>query len=52
LLSNYLRKKLNPMLVNLNACKDIPFKTDPKFKPIYARFQFVDESTFLTKEMP
>lgn len=40
------------MLVNLNACKDIPFKTDPKFKPIYARFQFVDESTFLTKEMP
>ena len=31
---NY-RKKLNPLQVNLAAIKDIPYKTDPKYKPIY-----------------
>ena len=32
--------------------KDIPFKTDPKFKPIYASLQFLDGTTFKTLEMP
>jgi hypothetical protein len=36
LLSDYLRKKLNPLEIRLMSVKDIPFKTDPKFKPIYA----------------
>jgi hypothetical protein len=34
------------------ACKDIPFKTDPKYKPIFARLEFVDNSKFKTNEMP
>lgn len=42
LLSSFLRKKLNPMMITLVACKDIPFKTDPKYKPIFAQVQFVD----------
>lgn len=36
LLSEFLRKKLNPLQINLVACKDIPYKTEPKFKPIYS----------------
>lgn len=34
------------------ACKDIAFKTDPKFKPIFARLEFIDNSQFKTNEMP
>lgn len=37
LLTPFLRHKLNPLMITLVACKDIPAKTDPKFKPIYAR---------------
>ena len=39
-------------MITLLACKDIPFKTDPKFKPIFARLDFVDNSSFKTTEMP
>ena len=52
LLSDYLRKKLNPLEIRLMSVKDIPYKTDPKFKPIYASLEFVDGSTVRTKEMP
>ena len=51
LLSNFYRKKLNPLQVNLVAIKDIPFKTDPKFKPIHASVKFVDGTSFDTLEM-
>ena len=42
MLSDFLRKKLNPMQINLVSVRDIPFKTDPKFKPIYATLHFLD----------
>jgi hypothetical protein len=51
-LSPFLRKKLNPLQINLVACKDIPYKTDPTFKPIYASLSLVDDSSFKTVEMP
>ena len=50
MLSDYLRKKLNPLLINLVAIKDIPFKTEPKYKPIYAVCRFVDDKSFTTLE--
>jgi len=46
LLSDFYRKKLNPMQINLVSVKDIPFKTEPKYKPIYASLQFIDGSNF------
>ena len=52
LLSDFLRKKLNPLQLNLVNCKDIPFKTEPKYKPIFAECQFVTGTTFKTLEMP
>lgn len=52
LLSEYLRKKLNPMQLTLSSVKDIPFKTDPKFKPITARVTYVDGRSFTTLELP
>lgn len=30
------------MQINLVSVKDIPFKTDPKFKPIYSTLDFID----------
>jgi hypothetical protein len=42
LLSPFLRQKLNPLLLHVVACKDIPFKTSPKFKPIFAEVDFID----------
>ena len=42
MLSGFYRKKLNPLQINLVSVKDIPFKTEPKFKPIYATLRFVD----------
>jgi len=36
MLTEFLRKKLNPLQINLVSCKDIPFKTEPRYKPIYA----------------
>ena len=52
LLNPFLRKKLNPMQVNLVACKDVPYKTEPRFKPIYALCKFVDGRQFKTLEQP
>lgn len=52
LLSPYLRKKLNPLMINLKACKDIPYKTEPKFKPIFAKLEFVDKQFFRTMQFP
>ena len=52
LLNNFFRRKLNPMQVELVACKKIPFKTEPQYKPIYAIFEFVDGRKFKTMEFP
>lgn len=52
LLSSFLRRKLNPIMVELVACKDIPYKTEPRYKPIYSVFEFVDGRKFTTLEMP
>ena len=52
LLSDLLSQKLNPIQINLIAVKDIPYKTDPIYKPIYATLQFVDGQEFTTTEMP
>lgn len=38
LLNNFLRRKLNPLMVTLVSCKKIPFKTEPRYKPIYCNF--------------
>lgn len=51
LLSEFYRKKLNPLQINLVSVKDIPFKTEPKYKPIYASLVFVDGQSFATLEM-
>ena len=51
LLSDFYRKKLNPMQINLVSVKDIPFKTEPKYKPIYATLEFIDGTSFSTLEM-
>ena len=52
MLSEFYRKKLNPLQINLVGVKDIPFKTEPKYKPIFASVEFVDGYTFNTLEMP
>ena len=51
LLSEFYRKKLNPLQINMVAIKDIPFKTEPKYRPIYATLEFVDGQSFSTLEM-
>jgi len=51
LLSDFYRKKLNPLQINLVSVKDIPFKTEPKYKPIYASLDFIDGTKFSTLEM-
>jgi hypothetical protein len=51
-LNSFLRAKLNPLQVNLVACKDVPFKTEPQYKPVFAIFTFVDGRNFKTIEMP
>jgi hypothetical protein len=52
LLSDYLARKLNPLQVNLVAIKDIPYKTEHRYKPIYATCEFVDGTKFTTLEHP
>ena len=52
MLSEFYRKKLNPLIINLVACKDIPFKTEPKYKPIFANVDMIDGTGFSTLEMP
>ena len=53
MLSDFYRKTLNPMQINLVSVKDIPFKTEPKYKPIYASLHFVDGvQKFKTTSLP
>lgn len=52
MLSEFLRRKLNPLQINLVSCKDIPFKTEPRYKPIFATCEFIDGDNFTTLEMP
>lgn len=47
-----MRKKCNPLQVNIVAAKDIPYKTEPKFKPVFCVTKFVDGSSFKTPELP
>jgi hypothetical protein len=44
ILSGYLRKKLNPMQITLIGFKDVPIKSEPKYKPVYGSVYFVDGS--------
>ena len=41
-MSEFYRKKLNPLQINLVSVKDIPFKTEAKYMPIFAKLVFVD----------
>ena len=52
MLTEFYRKKLNPMVINLVSMKDVPFKTEPKYKPIYATLEMIDGTGFKTLEMP
>lgn len=52
MLSEFLRKKLNPLQIFILAAKDVPEKTDPKFLPIYTTCNFVDGQTFKTIRLP
>ena len=52
LLSEFLRKKLNPLQINLLACKDIPYKTEHKYKPIHCVVRFIDGRAFRTLDHP
>lgn len=52
ILTSFMRTKLNPLQVNLVACKDVPYKTEPQYKPIFSYFQFVDGRRFRTLDMP
>ena len=52
MLTEFYRKKLNPLLINLVSCKDVPFKTEPKYKPIFSQVEFIDGSGFKTLEVP
>ncbi len=52
LLSDFMRKKLNPLQIHLLACKDIPYKTEHKFKPIHCQVKFIDGKSFKTLDFP
>jgi len=52
MLSDFYRKKLNPLQINLVSLKDIPFKTEPKYKPIHATLRFLDGQSFDTVALP
>ena len=51
-MSDYLARKLNPLQLNIIGFKDVPFKSDPKFKPIFAQIDFIDRSSYRTHELP
>ena len=48
MLNEFLRKKLNPLQITLVSMKDIPYKTEPKYKPIYSHVEFLDGNEFKT----
>jgi hypothetical protein len=50
MLTPFYRRKYNPLQINLVACKAIPYKTEPQYKPVYAIFKFVDGRSFKTLE--
>ena len=52
MLSEFLRKKLNPLQIFILAARDVPEKTDTKFLPIYTVCRFVDGKTFKTIKLP
>lgn len=52
MLSEFIRKKLNPLQIFILAAKDVPGKTDPKYLPIYTVWKFVDGSSFQTSSLP
>ena len=52
MLSEFLRKKLNPLQIFILAAKDVPEKTDPKFLPVYTVWRFVDGQSFKTIKLP
>jgi hypothetical protein len=37
-LNAYQRKKLNPLMVTLVACKGVPYHSEPKYKPVFSYF--------------
>jgi hypothetical protein len=41
-LNGFQRRKLNPLMVTLVACKGVPYHSEPKYKPVFAYFKFVD----------
>ncbi len=52
LLSEFLRKKLNPLQIFILAAKDVPFKTEPKYLPVYTVCRFVDGQVLKTRGLP
>jgi len=51
-LTEFLRKKLNPLQIFILAAKDVPQKTDHKYLPIYTVCKFVDGQEFQTNQLP
>lgn len=52
MLSEFWKKKLNPLLVNIVAAKSIPIKEDNSYAPIYCVCKFNDDKeTFRTIEL-
>ena len=52
LLSDFHRKKLNPLQINVQGAKDIPEKVDITYLPVYAVCHFTDGSSFRTLDLP
>lgn len=52
MLSEFIRKKLNPLQIFILAAKDVPSKTDHKYLPVYTVCKFVDGQEFKTSGLP
>ena len=52
LLSEFIRKKLNPLQIFILAAKDVPAKTDLKYLPVYTVAKFVDGTEYNTSGLP
>lgn len=50
-LTEFWKKKLNPLLVNIIAAKSIPQKSEEVYSPIYCVCKFNDDSEFKTIEL-